>query len=149
MFGELQEEMDAKFERYAEEIDLCKQRENKLMFFLYDLKEERKCPVTEVFEKFIKPIETARFTVDYGDNYQQVLQKVKMQNKYEKLFNKALSKMKLLNACRDYKSDSCIPEEIDRDLVEYKSKRNNLVFGKNEIKINKVKMPILDITSLG
>ena len=57
--------------------------------------------------------------------------------------------MKLLNACRDYKSDSCIPEEIDRDLVEYKSKRNNLVFGKNEIKINKVKMPILDITSLG
>ena len=69
MFGELQEEMDSKFERYAEEIDLCKQRENKLMFFLYVLKEERKCPVTEVFEKFIKPIETARFTVDYGDNY--------------------------------------------------------------------------------
>lgn len=57
--------------------------------------------------------------------------------------------MKLLNACRDYKSDSCIPEEIDKDLAEFKSKRNTLVFGKNEINVNKVKMPILDITSLG
>jgi hypothetical protein len=44
--------------------------------------------------------------------------------------------MKLLNACRDYKSDSCIPEEMDKDLIEYKSKRNNLVFAKNEIKVN-------------
>lgn len=44
--------------------------------------------------------------------------------------------MKLLNACRDYKSDSCIPEEIDKDLVEHKSKRKSLVFGKNEIKVN-------------
>jgi len=30
-----------------------KQRENKLMFFLYVLKEEKKCPITDVFEEFI------------------------------------------------------------------------------------------------
>ena len=71
-----------------------------------------------------------------------------MQNKYEKLFSKALSKMKLLNACRDYKSDSCIPEETDKDLVQFKEKRTP-IFAKNQIKVNKVKMPLLDITSLG
>jgi hypothetical protein len=54
-----------------------KQRENKLMFFLYVLKEEKKCPITEVFEEFIKPIETNRFAADYGDDYRQILKKIK------------------------------------------------------------------------
>jgi hypothetical protein len=54
-----------------------KQRENKLMFFLYVLKEEKKCPITDVFEEFIKPIETNRFAADYGDDYRQILKKIK------------------------------------------------------------------------
>jgi hypothetical protein len=54
-----------------------KQRENKLMFFLYVLKEEKKCPITEVFEEFIKPIETNRFAADYWDDYRQILKKIK------------------------------------------------------------------------
>ena len=37
-------------QNYSNEVELGKQRENKLMFFLYVLKEERDCPVSEVFE---------------------------------------------------------------------------------------------------
>jgi|TARA_B110001450_G_C17641092_1_gene489326 hypothetical protein len=47
------------------------------MFFLYVLKEEKKCPVTEVFDEFIKPIETQRFAADYGEDYHKVLKKIK------------------------------------------------------------------------
>ena len=54
-----------------------KQRENKLMFFLYVLKEEKKCPITEFFEEFIKSIETNRFAADYGDDYKKILKKIK------------------------------------------------------------------------
>jgi hypothetical protein len=78
------------------------------MFFLYVLKEERKCPVTEVFEEYIKPIETSRFTADYGDDYRRVLKLIKKQTKYERLYNKALKRMKLLNGNKEYKSDSCL-----------------------------------------
>ena len=47
------------------------------MFFLYVLKEEKKCPVTEVFDEFIKPIETQRFAAAYGGHYHKVLKKIK------------------------------------------------------------------------
>ena len=49
------------------------------MFFLYVLKEEKKCPVTEVFDEYIKQIETSRFTADYGEDYHKVLKKLKKQ----------------------------------------------------------------------
>jgi|TARA_B110000305_G_C19223895_1_gene531894 hypothetical protein len=39
------------------------------MFFLYVLKEEKKCLVTDVFEEYIKPIETGRFISDYGEDF--------------------------------------------------------------------------------
>ena len=48
--SQLEEEMELKFKKYKDEMELGKQRENKLMFFLYVLKEEKKAPVTEVFE---------------------------------------------------------------------------------------------------
>jgi len=48
--SQLEEEMDLKFKKYKDEMELGKQRENKLMFFLYVLKEEKKAPVTDVFE---------------------------------------------------------------------------------------------------
>jgi len=79
------------------------------MFFLYVLKEEKKCPVNEVFENFIKPIDTSRFTADYGEDYKKVLKKIKKQSKYEKLYNRAIKKMRLLNGNKEYKSDSCLP----------------------------------------
>ena len=69
---------------------------------------ERKCPVTEVFEEYIKPIETNRFTADYGDDYRKVLKKIKKHTKYERVYNKALNRMKLLNGNKEYKSDSCL-----------------------------------------
>jgi len=78
------------------------------MFFLYVLKEEKKCPVTEVFEEYIKPIETNRFTADYGDDYRKVLKKIKKHTKYEKIYDKALKRIKLLNGNKEYKSDSCL-----------------------------------------
>lgn len=79
------------------------------MFFLYVLKEEKKCPVTEVFENYIKPIETTRFAADYGEDYRKVLRKIKKQSRYEKIYNRALKKMKQINMNKEYKSDSCLP----------------------------------------
>ena len=108
MFDRLEMDMEIKMKKFNEEVELGKQRENKLMFFLYVLKEERKCPVTEVFEEYIKPIETNRFTADYGDDYRKVLKKIKKHTKYERLYNKALKRMKLLNGNKEYKSDSCL-----------------------------------------
>lgn len=90
-------------------MELGKQRENKLMFFLYVLKEERQCPVSEVFEEFIRPIKTSRFKADFGEDYSKVLRQVKKSIKYEKLYDKAVKKLKLMNGRREYHSDSCLP----------------------------------------
>jgi Iap family predicted aminopeptidase len=94
------------------------------MFFLYVLKEEKKCPVTEVFEEYIKPIETSRFTQDYGEDYRKVLKKIKKHTKYEKIYNKALKKMKLLKGGKFNKSDSCLPITISTPFNE-ESKRKS------------------------
>lgn len=101
--------MELKFKRFKEDMELGKQRENKLMFFLYVLKEEKNAPVTEVFEKYIKPIDTSKFATDYGDDYRKVLKKIKNESRYEKLYNKAIKKMRLLNGNKEYKSDTCLP----------------------------------------
>ena len=77
----LEAETEEKYNKCNEEVELGKQRENKLMFFLYVLKEEKKCPVTEVFEDYIKPIETSRFTTEGGEDYRQVLQRIKRAKK--------------------------------------------------------------------
>jgi hypothetical protein len=54
MFDQFEFDMEQRLRKYNKEAELGKQRENKLMFFLYVLKEERNCPVTEVFEEYIK-----------------------------------------------------------------------------------------------
>ena len=100
---------EQKISKLKHDVELGKQRENKLMFFLYVLKEEKKCPVTEVFEDYIKPIETTRFTADYGEDYRKVLKKIKKQSRYEKIYNRALRKMRQLNMNKEYKSNSCLP----------------------------------------
>ena len=51
-----------------EELDYGKQRENKLMFFLFILK-EKGFPISEVFEKEIKDIPTTRFSTHFDDEY--------------------------------------------------------------------------------
>ncbi len=81
--------MDSQLKKFGKEVDLARQRENKLMFFLYVLKEEKKCPVSEVFEEYIKPIETCRFASEYGADYKKILRKIQKQTKYEKLYSKA------------------------------------------------------------
>lgn len=77
LLNDMEREMETRISKFNEDVELGKQRENKLMFFLYVLKEEKKCPVTEVFDDYIKPIETARFTADYGEDYRKVLRKIK------------------------------------------------------------------------
>ena len=84
------------------------------MFFLYVLKEERDCPISEVFEQYIKPVKTSRFKSDFGEDYGKLLRKVKRQNRYEKLYNRALKKLKLKNGRREYLSDSCLPSCLPR-----------------------------------
>lgn len=51
-----------------EELDYGKQRENKLMFFLFILK-EKGYPISEVFEEEIKDIPTTRFSTHFDDEY--------------------------------------------------------------------------------
>ena len=114
MMEQLEQEMEIKFDKFNKEVELAKQRENKLMFFIYVLKEEKKCPVSEVFEEYIKPIETSRFTSDHLADYKKILMKIQKQSKCEKIFNRALKKLKLMNGNREYKSDSCLPDSNNR-----------------------------------
>ena len=148
----MEHELDAKVARMAQDVETGKQRENKLMFFLYVLKEEKKCPVSEVFDTFIKPIETQRFTTDYGEDYKRVLKMIKKQTKFEKIYNRALKKMKLSNYNKDYKSDSCLP--LNANAESWQPSNSKLSLKKiNVIKIkNKdqtIKMPALNIMQLG
>lgn len=151
----LELELEEKVNKYSIDVELGKQRENKLMFFLYVLKEEKKCPVTEVFENYIKPIETSRFTTDYGEDYKRVLKKIKKQSKYEKIYNRALKKMRIQHYNKDYKSDSCIPinnliEGFNKTLPNERS--NSLKhlnptkqFIKIKNKSNTISMPVLPV----
>lgn len=113
---ELERQFRLREEKYRRDLEMGKQRENKLMFFLYVLKEEKKCPVSQVFEEYIKPLETSRFSPDYAVDYRKVLNKVKRQNRHDRIYNKALKKIKLVSCHKDYKSDSCLPD-LPQDLA--------------------------------
>lgn len=88
------------------------------MFFLYVLKEERDCPISEVFEQYIKPVKTSRFKSDFGEDYGKLLRKVKRLNRFEKMYNRALKKLKLKNGRREYLSDSCVPSFLPQQGTE-------------------------------
>jgi hypothetical protein len=62
------EELKELIEEMQEELDYGKQRENKLMFFLFVLK-EKGFPISEVFEQEIKDIPTTRFSDQFDDEY--------------------------------------------------------------------------------
>lgn len=83
------------------------------MFFLYVLKEERNCPVSEVFDQFIKPMPTSRFKSDFAEDYSKLLRKMKRQMQYDKLFDKAVRRLKLKKGRNEYLSDSCVPSNTN------------------------------------
>jgi chromosome segregation ATPase len=59
-------QMKETIQEYKDEVDYCKQRENKLMYFLYIMK-EKGLPVGEIFESEIKDIPTKRFSKFFDD----------------------------------------------------------------------------------
>lgn len=58
------------------DIDYGKQRENKLIFFLYVLKENG-LPVSDVFDAEIKDLPTTRFSKDFNDDYKILHSEIK------------------------------------------------------------------------
>lgn len=58
------------------DIDYGKQRENKLIFFLYVLKEHG-LPVSDVFDQEIKDLPTSRFSKDFNDDYKVLHAQIK------------------------------------------------------------------------
>ena len=62
------EELQAAIEELNEDMAYGKQRENKLMFFLYILK-QLGYPISEVFEREIKDVPTSRFSKNFDDEY--------------------------------------------------------------------------------
>ncbi len=66
-----------------DELDYGKQRENKLMFFLFILK-EKGFPISEVFEDEIKDIPTTRFSTHFDDEYKTMYYQLKQERKAAK-----------------------------------------------------------------
>ena len=62
------EDLQTALDELQEDMAYGKQRENKLMFFLYILK-QMGYPISEVFEKEIKDVPTARFSKNFDDEY--------------------------------------------------------------------------------
>jgi hypothetical protein len=53
------------------ELDYGKQRENKLMYFLFVL-QKKGIPIYDIFDKNIKDLPTARFSPDLDDQYKKI-----------------------------------------------------------------------------
>ena len=56
------------------ELEYSKQRENKLMYFLY-IMQKKDYPVYEIFEQHIKDIQTSRFTSNNDEDFKRLFQK--------------------------------------------------------------------------
>lgn len=52
------------------EVQYQKQRENKLMYFLY-IMQEKEYPVYDLFEKHIKDLDTERFSMESDDKFKE------------------------------------------------------------------------------
>jgi len=65
------QELKTLIDEMQAELDYGKQRENKLMFFLFIMK-EKGFPVSEVFEEEIKDIPTTRFSTQFDDEYKDL-----------------------------------------------------------------------------
>ena len=62
------EDLQGEIDELNEDMAYGKQRENKLMFFLYILK-QMGYPISEVFEREIKDVPTSRFSKNFDDEY--------------------------------------------------------------------------------
>ena len=62
------EELQGAIDELNEDMAYGKQLENKLMFFLYILK-QMGYPISEVFEREIKDVPTSRFSKNFDDEY--------------------------------------------------------------------------------
>ena len=80
--------MQLKQNKYEEEVELKKMKENKLNFLLYVLKEEKKIPIEEVEKEYLTPIDTTRFNVNTAEDYQKILERIKENKKKEAAENK-------------------------------------------------------------
>lgn len=80
-------------EEFKDEVDYWKQRENKLMYFLYVMK-EKGLPVGEIFESEIKDIPTKRFSKYFDDDSKD--DKLRMEAKH----NMSLSE-RIFPSCED------------------------------------------------
>ena len=59
------------------EVGAGKQRENKLLFFLYLLKEEHHFDINKVYNsKKIKDIKTSRFSKQFDDDFEKINQQL-------------------------------------------------------------------------
>mmetsp|Transcript_14516 Transcript_14516/g.10464 ORF Transcript_14516/g.10464 Transcript_14516/m.10464 type:complete len:240 (-) Transcript_14516:250-969(-) len=77
------EELHEAVQKLKDELDYGKQRENKLMFFLYILK-EKGYPISQVFEAEIKDIATTRFSTDFDDEYKVMYAQIKAERAAER-----------------------------------------------------------------
>ena len=56
---------------FKSEVEYAKQRENKLMYFLFVL-QQKKYPVFDIFEEHIKDLPTARFSTNLDDKFKEI-----------------------------------------------------------------------------
>ena len=63
-------------------MDQGKQRENKLLYFLYVLR-ANEIPVAKVFESEIRDLETKRFSADFSDDYALILKRVQNERRFD------------------------------------------------------------------
>ena len=63
------------------EVEYGKQRENKLMYFLF-LMQQKEYPVFDIFEEHIKDLPTSRFSTNLDDKFKEIYvqQKKKMRD---------------------------------------------------------------------
>lgn len=107
------------------ELDYGKQRENKLMYFLFVL-QQKGYPVFEIFEQNIKNIATSRFSTNLDEEYKNIYYQEQKKN-----FKKSKCKMGLLRTYdeqkmeklsermeQSFKSDeSTLPLELGKPLM--------------------------------
>lgn len=64
-----------------DELQYGRQRENKLMFFLYVLREEGKYPISELYQNRIRDIPTQRFSKLFNDDFAKLNHSLKQEQK--------------------------------------------------------------------
>jgi hypothetical protein len=91
------------------ELDYGKQRENKLMYFLFVL-QQKGYPVFDVFEKNIKNIATARFSTNLDEEYKNIYY-----HEQKNKFKRAKCKLGLMKTFDEQKMEK-LSERVEQSL---------------------------------